>query len=288
MEIIKKLFKKKPRVKQISKVGGIFFFLLAAGAQAFFGYYFVRDFQLGSIDRAEAIAKTIELTRLPSELVELYADSVLLEDTSMYFAPIDVSISIPFLPLDNALTWGGRNASLRLNIGDDAVTFFSEELVVMEAPEEEQVAVVEESGIRESPLRQVDMKLEMPSADWGDSLPATLRDDEPCLKIIVLAAPSDIWHSPIAAEASFDLVYAKKSSDGGSTFTNSTRDARINFRSFDLVIVSQTEWQLLNESQTQFISTKNRGDAIGLWLFVEGMIVTLFLFGVWVYRGGLQ
>jgi hypothetical protein len=281
MASIKRFFIKRPRVSLVSKIAGVFFFLLAIGSQVLFGYYFIKDNVQGFATKDEAIAEAIEKTGLPAEIVALYADSILVEGSTLIFAPVGMQAKVPFEPIEMALTWGGRYPVLELEIDGKEFTFRSEEVAVE--------VVGAEGESKELIAPPIEVEVSVPPIDWGNSLPATLKDDDPYIMILVTEASSAILRTSLHAYASFDLVYAKKNTDTSSTFTNTTREARINNKDFEVVVVSEADGVLLEEAQAGIMRANvSFGDTLGLLIFIEIVVVMLFLFALGVYRGGLE
>jgi hypothetical protein len=283
MSVVTRFFKKRPAVSRASKSAGVLLLLMAAAAQLLFGYYILQNRILVFSTRAEVVAEVVERTGLPDTLVNLYAESLLSADSQLVFAPVGVQVVVRFESLDSALTWGGRNSSLTLEIDGEAYAFRAADEMVVERAVEAGAEVVESS----TPPIVVD--LYVPPIGWEDSLPATLNNDEPYLGFTVTDAETALLHTQLPAHASFDLVYARKNADTPGTFTNTSRDSRINNQDFGVVVVSDAEGQLLQEADASLrLGAKSVGDRVGLVVFLELLVLAMLLFAIGVYRGGLE
>jgi len=308
MAFIKRFFKKRSRVSLSSKIGGGFFLLIAASWQAVLGYYVLyplfQDSAHGLPARGEVVVKVAQEAGLPAALVDLYAESTLAEGNNLLFAPVGARTEIPFQPLDYALTWGGRNPRLWLQVDGEVYTFRSGsegEGLQMEAPVEGTVPTPEPQ------LPGIDAEVSVQPVDWGESLPSLLNDRDPYMILIIKDASAAVQHVRLPARASFDLVYARGNSP--TTFTNRSRDAESpgcdwrlgsqelpqpacrysNSQEFDLVVVSADEGASL-EAARDAIARAGRSvvDVVGTIVLVELLVVAFLAFALGVYRGGLQ
>jgi hypothetical protein len=310
MTFIKRFFKKRYHVSLGSKIGGVFFLLLAAFLQAVLGYYvvypLVRDSAHAPSTRGDAVSKVAQETGLPAALVDLYAESILVEDSNLLFAPIGAQIEVPFEPLDSALTWGGRNPLLRLQVDGEVYTFRGESGeagLQMEAPAEGTAPTMQPQ------LPPVDAQVSVQPVDWGNRLPASLRDRDPFMTLTIQDASAAVQHVRVPAQASFDLVYASRNSNSTTTFTNRTREAEppgcywrlgsqeapepgckyANSHAFTLVVVSADAGAALEAARAEIARTgRSVIDVVGSIVFVELLVAVFLVFALGVYRGGLQ
>jgi hypothetical protein len=175
------------------------------------------------------------------------------------------------------LSWGGKNPLLRLLIDGEEFTFSTEVGVI------EVVGAELEPKAPPEPRMQVEMSV--PPIDWGDSLPR-VHNREPYITINVMDASSVILRTPFPAYASVDLVYAKTNPSNPSTFTNVRSFSK---REFEVVIVSETDGTLLEQSQAILIRVDTiLGNALGEFVFIELLVLILFFFALGVFRGGLE
>ena len=310
MAFIKRFFKKRYHVSLGSKIGGIFFLLLAAFLQAVLGYYvvypLVRDSAGAPSTRAGAVDKVAQATGLPAALVDLYAESILAEESNLLFAPIGVQIEIPFEPLNSALTWGGRNPLLRLQVDGEVYAFRGKsggEGLQMELPADGTTPGMQPQ------LPPVVAEVSVQPVDWGDKLPASLRDRDPFMTLTIKDASAAVQHVRLPAQASFDLVYASRNSNSTTTFTNRTREAEppgcywhlgsretaepgckyANSHMLTLVVVSADEGTSLEAARAEIARTgRSAGEVIGAIAVVELLVAAFLAFALGVYRGGLQ
>lgn len=289
MSSVWRFWAKRPHVSTVSRISGVVLLVLAVSGQVVLGYYVITDLAGGLQSRSEVVAEASNETGLSSALVELYADSVVAEDGTVLFAPVGEEIQVPFPPADNAITWGGSSPTLVLEVGGDefAIKGASDTGLELEAPSDGSVpeVPVEPSSAHD---KLVEAVIAVRPVDWGDTLPPAY-DNDPYMTVAITDASDDALHSRLPAQASFDLVFAKKNSDNSATFANVTRRAYANTKEFDLVIASSEEAKSL-EVWRDRLSDSGRSalDRLGLAVFVELIALGLLAFAFGVYRGGLD
>lgn len=290
MSTLTRFWAKRPRVSMASRVGGALLLVLAVASQGVTGYFLVMDSAGGAFQsRPQVVAKAADDTGLPIELVELYADSVMLKDGSVVFASVGRETSVVFPPADNAITWGGSAPELVLQIEGTEYRLWDRDeggLAALAPTDGESKEALKDTG--PAPSKPVDAELSVRPVDWGDSLPRAY-DNDPFMTFTITDASDEVLHVRLPARASFDLIFAKKNSDNSSTFTNTTLDAYANNKEFDLVIASAAEGESL-EAWSEEIAASGRSmlDKVGLIVLVESLVLGFLAFAFGVYRGGFE
>ena len=289
MSKLTKFWAKRAHVSTASRVGGIALFVFALACQILIGYYLVKDTASGFQSQSQVIAEAADDTGLPTELVELYAESVMAADGSVVFASIGHEATVVFPPADNAITWGGSAPELLLQL--DGAEY---RLRDKDGGGATALAPVdgESEGVPEEPppaqRKPVDAELAVRPVDWGDSLPRAY-DNDPFMTFTITEASDEVLHRRLPARASFELVFAKKNSDNSATFSNVSRKAHANAKEFDLIIGSAAEGDSLAAWSDEIAqSGRSTLDKFGAFVVAELLALGLLAFAFGVYRGGFE